>query len=296
MNIRIIDVREQKGDSAFLIDDGKTAILYDSGFAFTGNAVAEKICKYLGERPLDFIFLTHSHYDHALGSCYVLKKYPSAKVVAGSYASKIFAKPTARAVMRDLDRKFALTCGINEYEDLIDTLKVDIAVEDGDEVEAGSMSFTVVALPGHTKCSVGFYCRAEKLLLSCETLGVSDGVGGVFPVFLVGYQMALDSIKRAQELGAENVLVPHYGLLDKDQSADYLKKAEITAKSVAEIIVKKLNDGVDKQTIVQEYMDEYWNGYIKEIYPKDAISLNTSIMVDLLERELIKEKALKENK
>ena len=41
--IKITDVRALVGDSAFLIDDGKTAILYDSGFGFTGFGVAEKI-------------------------------------------------------------------------------------------------------------------------------------------------------------------------------------------------------------------------------------------------------------
>ena len=39
----ITDVRANPGDAAFLIDDGKTAIMYDSGFAFTGYKVAEKI-------------------------------------------------------------------------------------------------------------------------------------------------------------------------------------------------------------------------------------------------------------
>ena len=64
----ITDVRVHPGDSGFLLDDGQTAILYDSGFAFTGYAVADKIKTILGARPLDYIFLTHSHYDHALGS------------------------------------------------------------------------------------------------------------------------------------------------------------------------------------------------------------------------------------
>lgn len=63
-NINITDVRVHPGDSAFLIDDGTTSILYDSGFAFTGYQVAEKIKKHLGNRKLDYIFLTHSHYDH----------------------------------------------------------------------------------------------------------------------------------------------------------------------------------------------------------------------------------------
>lgn len=162
MDVRIIDVREQKGDSAFLLDDGKTAILYDSGFAFTGNAVVGKIKKALGDRELDYIFLTHSHYDHALGSCYVKSAYPNAKVVAGSYATKIFAKDSAKAVMRDLDKKFATKCGVEDYEDLIDELRVDIAVDDGDEIKAGSMTFRVFSLPGHTKCSVGYYCEEKN--------------------------------------------------------------------------------------------------------------------------------------
>ena len=96
--IQITDVRSLPGDSAFLIDDGKTAIMYDSGFAFTGYRVADKIKQILELRPLDYIFLTHSHYDHALGSVYAKKYWPSAKVVAGEYATKIFAKPTAKSV------------------------------------------------------------------------------------------------------------------------------------------------------------------------------------------------------
>ena len=43
MDIKITDVRSQKGDSSFLIDDGKTSILYDSGFGFTGHDIAENI-------------------------------------------------------------------------------------------------------------------------------------------------------------------------------------------------------------------------------------------------------------
>ena len=82
-SINIVDVRVSPGDSGFLIDDGKTVILYDSGFAFTGYAMADKIKEYLGDRKLDYIFLTHSHYDHVLGSVYALKYWPDAKVVAG---------------------------------------------------------------------------------------------------------------------------------------------------------------------------------------------------------------------
>lgn len=284
-NLKITDVRANPGDSAFLIDDGITAILYDSGFAFTGYAVADNIKSALGERTLDYIFLTHSHYDHALGSVYAKKYWPSAKVVAGEYATKIFAKPTARAVMRDLDRKFAESCDVLEYEDLIDELAVDIPVNDGDTIAAGDMSFTVVALPGHTKCSIGFYLPENKLLLSSETLGVYGGDGIIVPSYLVGYEMALASIEKAEALDIESILLPHYGILGKEETAAYLGGAKKSAVETADEIVAILKNGGTAKEATTYFREKFYHGYVKTIYPIDAMELNTGIMVGLIRRE-----------
>lgn len=284
--VKITDVRAISGDSAFLVDDGKTAILYDSGFAFTGSKVAENIKKVLGDRELNYIFLTHSHYDHALGSVYVKKVYPNAKIVAGEYATKIFLKDTAKAVMRDLDKKFSLKCGVSEYEDLIDDLKIDIAVVDGDKIEAGDMLFTAVALPGHTKCSIGYYLASEKLLLGSETLGVYTGED-VLPSYLVGYQMALDSIEKAKALDIEKILAPHYGVLSKEETETYLKNCKINAEETANGIVEILKNGGSDEEAINFFMNRYYKGYAKEIYPIDAITLNTTIMVNLIKKELL---------
>ena len=286
-DIKVTDVRALPGDSAFLIDDGKTTIMYDSGFAFTGYKVADKIKEILGERELDYIFLTHSHYDHALGSVYAKKYWKNAKVVAGEYAAKIFAKPTARAVMRDLDGKFAEKNGVKEYEDLIDDLSVDIAAKDGDIIKAGDMDFQVISLPGHTKCSVGYYCKEKELLLGCETIGVYNGTDDVVPSYLVGYEMTVNSIDRVSQLDIENVLIPHFGLIDKETTKLYLKKARESAVEVEEKITSMIKENTPKEEISNWFMDRFYNGYIKDIYPIDAIKLNTGITIDLIERELV---------
>ena len=287
IDIKITDVRETPGDSAFLIDDGKTAIMYDSGFAFTGYKIADRIRGILGERSLDYIFLTHSHYDHALGSVYALKYWPEAKVVAGEYAAKIFEKPSAKSLMRDLDQKFAKKCGVLEYEDLIDDLRVDIAAKEGDVICAGDMKFIVVNLPGHTKCSIGFYMEENKLLLSSETIGVFDGDKTVLPSYLVGYQMALDSISKVESLDVETILVPHCGVLDKEKTAEYLKSARKSAEYAARKISSILKSGGTKEDAIEAFKDEYFNENVKKIYPIDAMNLNTEIMVNLIERELL---------
>ena len=285
-NIKITDVRALPGDSAFLIDDGKTSILYDSGFGFTGYAVADKVREILGERKLDYIFLTHSHYDHALGSVYVMKYFPEVKVVAGEYAAKIFSKPTAKALMRDLDKKFAVKCNMGEYEDLADNLRVDVAVKENDVICAGDMEFTVLELPGHTKCSVGFYLKKEKLLLSCETIGVYDGENDVIPSYLVGYAMTLESIKKVESLDIERMLVPHWGVLEKGAVSDFIKKARENAVMTAQTISSVLKNGGSRDDAIKFFKDRFYHGRIMEIYPEDAMNLNTGITVDLIKKEL----------
>lgn len=283
--IKTTDVRAIPADSAFLLDDGKTSILYDSGFAFTGEQVLQRIKTALNGRQLDYIFLTHSHYDHVLGSVYIKKHYKNAKIVASAYAENIFAKESARKVMRDLDRKFATKCSTDNYVDLIDELSVDIAVNDGDVINAGDLSFKVIALPGHTRCSIGFYCEHEKLLLSSETLGVFNGKDDVVPSCLIGYHATLDSLKRARELTIKQMLLPHYGLI-KDETVElFFDKSLDTTKDTAEKIAEFLRNGKTESQILEYIKNRFYHGYIKTIYPIDAMELNTSIMIKLIKNE-----------
>ncbi len=284
--MKITDVRCHKGDAAFLIDDGKTSILYDTGFGFTGYAIAENIKKCLGERQLDYIFLTHSHYDHALGCPYILRRFPTAKVVAGRYAADIFKRDGAKKVMRELDAKFAKKCGVTDYEFLGDELKVDIAVDEGDTVQAGDMTFEVIYLPGHTRCCVGYYLKKEGLFLSNETLGVYDGEETILPVCLVSYADTIASIEKIERLHIKEIVAPHRGLLSKAQTEYFLKNMKTSMQTAAKNLLDSIKSGCGDEEIMQQFKEKYWHGHIKETYPEDAMTLNTSITIRLIRNEL----------
>ena len=213
--------------------------------------------------------------------------YPKAKIIAGEYAAGIFQKDSAKSVMRELDHKFAVKSGVGPYEDLIDCLRVDIPVSDGDLIRAGDLMFRVINLPGHTKCSVGFYLESEKLLLGTETIGVYDGNGDVVPSYLVGYAMTLASISRVQELEVNRILVPHFGILEKEETVRYLKQARRAAVETKEFICENLSAGKTNQEIIEKMKQRFWHGYIRTIYPVDAMELNSNIMIELIRRECL---------
>ena len=285
--LTVTDLRVVPGDGAFLIDDGQTAVLYDTGFGFTGYGVADKVREVLGDRALDYILLTHSHYDHALGSAYLRRRYPNVRVVAGTYAQRIFQKPSARELMGEMDKKAAAVYGITAYEAPVDELRVDIPVEDGDHLQCGRMHFTTLSLPGHTKCSVGYYLAENRLLLAPETLGVYCGEGVFLPSFLVGYQMTLDSIQKARKLDIQNVLLPHYGLVSGEEAQCYLSKSEEVTQEVCTLILDLLKAGKSKEEIFAHITDRLYTDRVKPAYPYDAYKLNSEIMIELIRKELL---------
>lgn len=287
MNLMITDVRVLPGDCAFLIDNGRTAILYDTGFGFTGEQIAGNIRKALGNRALDYILLTHSHYDHVLAAPHICRCYPDAKVIAGEYACRIFAKPTAREAMRTLDRSAAQKMGITDYEDLTDELHVDLAVRDGDEIACGDMKFRVISLPGHTKCSIGFYLEEERLLLSSETLGVYFGRGTYIPIYLVGYQMTLDSFAKAEKLDIDHLLIPHYGVIGRQEAQDFLAGSKAAAIRTAKKVREILAGGGSKEDAYAYLREMFYTERIRPAYPIDAFDVNTRAMIALIERELM---------
>lgn len=285
--LTVTDVRIHPGDSGFLVDDGTTSILYDTGFAFTGYQLGERVKEILGNRPLDYIFLTHSHYDHSLGAPYVKRLYPDCKIVAGEYDAAVFKKPTAKNAMRELDRKYAHTCGIDSYEDLVDELTVDIVVKDGESFRAGSFDFVAINLPGHTKSSLAYYSPSRKLLLSCESLGIFDGKKTVMPIYLISYAMTRQSILKAMELDIDNLLIPHFGLIDKETTKIYLEQSLIDTDKTTMEIKRQLEEGKTKQEVLGFIKKKFYDTIFEPYYPIDAFELNTSIMIDVIEKEIV---------
>lgn len=54
--------------------------------------------------------------------------------------------------------------------------------------------------------------------------------------------------------------------------------SEQTAQEIQDCLKNEKSD----EEILRMIKDKFWHGYIKSIYPEDAINLNTSIMIQLI--------------
>lgn len=76
------------GSECFLILTDSANILIDSGYGFCARQTADKIRQFLGGKTLDYILLTHSHYDHAMGSAQIGLDFPDVKIMQANTAQK----------------------------------------------------------------------------------------------------------------------------------------------------------------------------------------------------------------
>jgi glyoxylase-like metal-dependent hydrolase (beta-lactamase superfamily II) len=276
------NVGAMSGSDAFLLlTDAKTALL-DSGFSFCAETMLDNIAEVLEGRDLDYVLLTHSHYDHASGSVYCRKRWPRVQIVGSSHTAKVLGKESARSLMRQLNDSAARQQGVEKYEDLLDELTVSRIVSEGDKIDLGNMRLRVLELPGHTRCSIGFYAEKEKLLLGCETLGVSAGERLVMPCCLVSYDDTLKAIKKVSELDVESMLLPHSGLVQGQACQQFLKDAHYWLEETRNRIRKAYAAGESESKLRQIFKDLFYTTLTQQNQPEKAFDLNASYIIPLM--------------
>ena len=212
--------------------------------------------------------------------------YPDAPVLAHEYAAQVFQKPGAKRVMREMDQSAAALFGVTAYTDRIDALHADRILRDGDTVTVGAHAFTVLHQPGHTRCSIAFWCESERLLIASETLGVPAGGDLVAPAYLIGYGCTLDAIDRALALPVERMLLPHNGVLEgAARCRHFLENARFWAVEAHERVHAAHRAGADEAACIELLYKLFYTPETAHGQPEKAFRLNASYMVPMLLRE-----------
>ena len=138
------------GTNCYLVYSGDKAVVIDPG------ADAERILKRADELSLkiEYVFLTHAHFDHVLAVSEITKRTGAPLVsTAGERLRLTDAEVSGHTMLRN--REFI-------------PLRADREVFDGEKITVGDMTFEFMLTPGHTEGSVCILCG--DVMFSGDTL------------------------------------------------------------------------------------------------------------------------------
>ena|GEM_PF-21544 len=273
------------GEVLLVVGSEKTAVI-DCGMAYCGDGLVENIRRELGERPLDYAILTHTHYDHIGGLPYLRKAWPDLVAYGAEYGKTILEKESALKRIKAMSENGWKTySNRNTKPDvLMDGLFIDHTVREGDVISLGDREIHIYETPGHTNCSLTLLLEPDKILFPAETIGVYTGSDSMYTGMLKSWRQTVLSIEKCREIKADHIISPHYGLVPEEDREAYWDLAMTSVKRSRDFILEKMKEGLSFDEILKAYQAEFYVWPAVEHQPKEAFLANARNMIkNLLE-------------
>ena len=267
-------IAHNSSEGQLLIGDELTALI-DCGMAFCADETINNVQNALGGRSLDYIFLTHTHYDHIGALPFFLKKWPNARVATSEIGAAVLLKDTPRRIIRELSLNAARANGIThdlEYND--DAFRANVIVKDGDSIPLGNLNVEILETPGHTRDSLCFFIPELELLILNETPGVLMPDGSMYPCYLTSYHDTIQSIEKCRRMPYKSLSLPHRGIAKKEDMDGYFEKSLAANIDCYNFILEMKNKNHSEEEMLELFYQKYGTETLLTYQPKEAFIAN----------------------
>ena len=248
----------------YIMQGDRKNLMIDAGVNLLGPRYLSLVLEILGDSErLDYLFLTHSHYDHVGSASYLKRRIPGLKIGAHERLAGLLQKTSVLEMMNRLSAHHVALLKYNTGgEDLtLHPFKTDIVLREGDEFDLGGLTCQVYETPGHTRDSLAFYFPEINALFPSEAVGVLQGeTGSEMQVeFLSSYQDYIDSLKRMISLQPGLICLAHGWVLTGKDATDFLERSLAETFRYRELIESYLHaaGGDVKKAILDMAHAEY---------------------------------------
>jgi len=215
--------REESG--VYILEGREDVILINGGMSYILADVLQQMETFgIDMEKIGKILILHSHFDHVGIVPFFKRTYPKIEVYASAPAWKIFAMPKAIEVMNSYSRLSAKQVGDENVLKTYDlSWRDDIAgptLAEGDKIELGGVTLSILDTPGHSNCSVTAYEPDMKIMFASDSVGVPYK-NACFPSMNTNITQFLESLEKLKSLPVSCLCADHYGYITGDEAAHF---------------------------------------------------------------------------
>lgn len=282
----VIRVTAGVGGEALLITGSEKTALLDCGMAYCGETLIENIGKALAGRDLDYVLVSHTHYDHLGALPFVRESWPGAVTLGAEYARYVLGRQGAIDTINAFGENARKLYGDNKGKRPPDGgFVIDKTIGDGDVITLGREEITVIETKGHTDCSLTFALSPQNIIFLSESTGVLEGSGKVHVTILKSYGETMRSVEKCRKYSDWLMVLPHYGLLPKDYNEEYWELFLSTVLEYREFLFGLFREGVSEEEILEKYAELRRGELSKKEQPDAAFIMNSRNVIKAFKRE-----------
>ncbi len=273
-----------------LIDGGSEFALFGGSMSYVVPEILEQI-EALGidEEKIRHLVVLHAHFDHCGAIPALKRRWPWATVTASSRAGELLAKPKVSQSIAMMNQaaaaRFDRTAVVVESELEYTQIDVEQALGDGDVLSVGDLSHEVLAVPGHSSCSIALWAPESRTLFPSDAAGIA--VGDFF--FSAGNSNIddyLQSLERLVALDVQVLLREHYGGQTAQDARASLDKALEDGRKTRELLEETYRRVGDAHKCTAEVLDQLADGAPPEFLPREVLGMVVGQMVKYIARKL----------
>ncbi|WP_167957298.1 MBL fold metallo-hydrolase [Anaerosporobacter faecicola] len=148
--------------NAYLIRGEDRSILFDTGT----RKYRDKVLAHCKDAKVNLIVLSHGHFDHCHNASYIARELGCSIGITKEDAELLENGRRRKVYGKGIWGKFyAWASNQNIGRNEIEQTKVDVLIENGMSLSQYGINGKVIALPGHTRGSVGIFLSSGEMFV-----------------------------------------------------------------------------------------------------------------------------------
>jgi glyoxylase-like metal-dependent hydrolase (beta-lactamase superfamily II) len=278
-------IAHNSSEGNLLVGENHTAFI-DCGMAFCAEETIQKAKNSLNGRVLDYIFFSHTHYDHIGALPFFRKEWPKLRTVTSVIGAEILLKDTPRRVIRQLSLVAAETHGVMidaNYSD--DVFRADVIVKEGDSISLGGLCVQILETPGHTRDSLAFFIPELEVLVLNETSGVLMPDGSIYPGYLTSYTDTINSIDKCRQIPYKFLSLPHRSIVSDEDANGFFERTLVVTTVCRNFILSMKEKGLNENEMQDLFCKQYYSEILANFQPKEAFMANARATISCTLKE-----------
>lgn len=215
---------------AYIIKGREKKLMIDAGINMMGPAYIASLEKIFGDKhALDYVFATHSHFDHLGAIPYLKRKLPRLQAGAAARVGTLMQKKSVLDLMTMLSeiQRILFQDIVGDEDVRIEPVDFAFTLKEGDRFDLGGLTCDVYEVPGHTGDSLAFYIPEIRALFAGEACGLPEGDenGEIQVEFLSSYDDYVLSLEKMIRLEPRLIGMAHMWVFTDNDATGFLRRS-----------------------------------------------------------------------